>query len=250
MIKRCFLMAGLIILMTVAYYLGKLSERSSISSPSQQLSLPVKDDAFSTQRSNAGHKQYQCESANDTDSHREFKLDEISDSLRLIINILPNDQLAKQISQISFLSQEEILDKANPKDFIQRLLDITVHQHDDVKDSAEDSSYIPIRFSTELRSDNNPKQPRHVFSRSSNAIYGTFSLPMHHHETSIITRWYDLDSNKLLAMNRIAIDPYSENQYVWFKPNDGWKASKYSLSIFRDNDNLKLMGSGQFHIVR
>lgn len=65
----------------------------------------------------------------------------------------------------------------------------------------------------------------------------------------IMSRWVNLDTSEVLFFERSSIVPTSDNNWVSFKPAEGWKDGNYEVSFYEFSDTMKKLAAQNFYLT-
>lgn len=65
----------------------------------------------------------------------------------------------------------------------------------------------------------------------------------------IMSRWVNLDTNEVLFFERSSIIPTADNNWVSFKPAEGWKDGNYEVSFYEFSDTMKKLAAQNFYLT-
>ena len=158
-----------------------------------------------------------------------------------LLQQLPLDLLLPQMEKysVAYSSQVERFD--DPQAFVLRLSQVAMNGIITPLE-AETPGQGPVRFerrAADLRD-------LRVFEAGNKTIFALFDSSAYA-DTRVLVKWYHADSGRVVLFKQFEISAGDSN-YIWIDNNNGFEAGNYRVEIYRVNETLSLLSSGEYRV--
>jgi len=165
-----------------------------------------------------------------------------------IIEKVNESELRNLISSMTQIEPRDLEAISDVKLFSKRLVETALLEKKPSQQSSPDQQEIvEVVFSTEVDGQNQPVDPKSAFENNVQRIYASFSFGDTPTTERVFVKWYLQSPYKIKLFNKYSISRTSVHNFIWLRP-PSWLPGQYSVELYTLEDNLKLVGSGDYVI--
>lgn len=154
---------------------------------------------------------------------------------------VPLELLIPQIEKYSVASERQIRSFENPREFVMRLSDVAMNGI-----ISPPTLEVPAHGPVAFKGDASQSSKIRVFRAPTPRIFAVFDSAAYH-DTRVLVKWYQPSSGRILLFKQFEISSASSN-YVWIDNSKGHVAGEYRVEIYRVNQSLQLLSSGNYRV--
>ena len=165
----------------------------------------------------------------------------VETEFQALLQQLPLELLLPQMEKYSVAYPYQVTSFDDPQGFVRRLSQVAMNGIITPLEP-EPPSAGRVRF--EHRADD--QRDVRVFDAGNKTIFALFDSSAYA-DTRVLVKWYHADSGRIVLFKQFEISAGDSN-YIWIDNNNGFEAGNYRVEIYRVNETLSMLSSGEYRV--
>ena len=161
-----------------------------------------------------------------------------------VIDGMNEDEITVILSSLTSLKKENLEEVNDLPRYAKRLAELALNDLSDELDY-NDPELRKIYFSLEPSPESAIEEQRERFGAEKSRLHAI--LPMNGYDRdSVFVKWTRESDQRVMLFDRYPIRQSEEYNWVYLEPNDGWQKDGYTVSFISDDEEMTLLGTGDF----
>ena len=161
-----------------------------------------------------------------------------------VIDGMNQDEISVILSSLTSLDREELEDINDLPGYAKRLAQLALN------DVTQEPNYYdpdlrPVYFSLDPNPEKAIETQQQRFGAEKSRMHAI--LPMQgYQKDSVFVKWTRNSDQQVMLFDRYPIRMNDEYNWVYFEPEAGWEKGGYTVSFISDDEEMALLGSGDY----
>ena len=161
-----------------------------------------------------------------------------------VIDGMNEDEITVILSSLTSLKKEKLEEVEDLPGYAKRLAELALNDLSEEVDY-NDPDLREVYFSLEPNPESAVEEQRGRFGAEKSRMHAI--LPMNDYDRdSVFVKWTRESDQQVMLFDRYPIRQSEEYNWVYLEPNDGWQKDGYTVSFISDDEEMTLLGTGDF----
>jgi hypothetical protein len=157
------------------------------------------------------------------------------------LQLLPMDLLLPQMEKHAVVYSDQLQSFADPQEFVARLSRVAMNGI-----ITPTIAELPVQGAIRFKPGTVHADDVSTFAGTDRRIFAVFDSSAYG-DTRVLVKWYHLDHGRVLLFRQFEIAD-SDSNYIWLDNENGFDTGSYRVEIYRLNEGLTLLSSGEYRI--
>lgn len=161
-----------------------------------------------------------------------------------VIDGMNEDEITVILSSLTSLDRENLEEVDDLPAYAKRLAELALNDLSSEVDYS-DPNLREIYFSLDPDPERAVEEQRERFGAEKSRMHAI--LPMNGYDRdSVFVKWTRDSDQQVMLFDRYPIRQNEDYNWVYLEPNDGWQKGGYTVSFISDDEEMTLLGTGDF----
>jgi hypothetical protein len=161
-----------------------------------------------------------------------------------VIDGMNEDEITVILSSLTSLDKENLDEVNDLPGYAKRLAELALNDLSNEVDY-NDPNLREVYFSLEPDPERAIEEQRERFGAEKSRMHAI--LPMNGYDLdSVFVKWTRNSDQQVMLFDRYPIRQSEEYNWVYLEPNEGWQKGGYSVAFISDDEEMTLLGTGDF----
>jgi hypothetical protein len=158
-----------------------------------------------------------------------------------LLQLVPMDLLLPQMEKYSVAYPVQLRSFDDPRGFVRRLSEVAMNGIITPR-----TAEPPLHGDVVFRRDATQPDALTVFTGADKTIFAVFDSSAYD-DTRVLVKWYNQRTGGIVLFRQFEIGA-GDNNYIWIDNDNGYQDGLYRVEIYRVNETLALLSSGEYQV--